>query len=521
MRKLSPHVLYGYSGALGRPPVAKLVNVDAAYVRQVRTEVGPECLIVVRWTQDTQPLDHPEARADEWVNWHEVDFRAMTDRGRDRRVAFEGYNEIPDELAPQEVRFELQRLARLHALDVPAVVLNKSVGTPQEALWATYRPVLRALQPQDLLGLHEYWIDRADLDNRWHVGRFTLAECLRHAPELASVPLVITEAGRDRVEDQGQAGYKRTCRSDDEYLGDLARADALYSQWPNVLGVCVFAIGQMRDRQWEPFNANALWPRVVATYPQESTMPIKEPPISIDGRHLTLPEFERHLATLDLGRVDQVVIHHTYQPNLDDWRRQGGAFWLNAMKAVYEQKPWTDDQGREHLGWTAGPHLYVDDGGVWLFTPLTQDGVGVAGHNARTRHIEVVGDYREAPPTGAVWANAVAAAALTLRRAGLGVERLTYHRALVGTTECPGAGFIREWPAFKAAVAAYHSAPAREPLPEDETATDGPTLRQKVRWWTEEALRQYEAGNKARFEAIMYSLVRVPDGLMYRSERIA
>lgn len=60
---------------------------------------------------------------------------------------------------------------------------------------------------------------------------------------------------------------------------------------------------------------------------------------------------------------------------------------------------------------------------------------------------------------------------------------------------------------------------AREPLPEDETATDGPTLRQKVRWWTEEAMRCYEAGDRARFEAVMYSLVRVPDGLMYRSER--
>jgi hypothetical protein len=82
------------------------------------------------------------------------------------------------------------------------------------------------------------------------------------------------------------------------------------------------------------------------------------------------------------------------------------------------------------------------------------------------------------------------------------------------------------WPSFaideslSRRIATYMQAQVRrDPLPEDETAADGPTLRQKVRWWAEEALRQYEAGNKARFEAIMYNLVRVPDGLMYWSEQ--
>jgi len=57
-------------------------------------------------------------------------------------------------------------------------------------------------------------------------------------------------------------------------------------------------------------------------------------------------------------------------------------------------------------------------------------------------------------------------------------------------------------------------APSRDALPEDETATDAATLKQKVRWWFEEYTRQVEAGNTERARAIRYSLI----SLMYRSE---
>lgn len=56
-----------------------------------------------------------------------------------------------------------------------------------------------------------------------------------------------------------------------------------------------------------------------------------------------------------------------------------------------------------------------------------------------------------------------------------------------------------------------------EPLPNDETATDVPTLAEKTRWWLEELIRQLEAGELDRARAIRYSLVE----LMSRLEQAA
>lgn len=56
-----------------------------------------------------------------------------------------------------------------------------------------------------------------------------------------------------------------------------------------------------------------------------------------------------------------------------------------------------------------------------------------------------------------------------------------------------------------------------EPLPNDETATDVPTLAEKTRWWLEELIRQLEAGELERARTIRYSLVE----LMSRLEQAA
>lgn len=59
-----------------------------------------------------------------------------------------------------------------------------------------------------------------------------------------------------------------------------------------------------------------------------------------------------------------------------------------------------------------------------------------------------------------------------------------------------------------------------EYLPENETATDAPTLAEKVRWWMEEEVRQRERGDNDRANAIAYSLIRKDGGLLYRLENI-
>jgi|GEM_PF-2689277 len=279
MDKLGLHIIEGFQGNLaihgaGAPRLVKLVDVSVAYVLQVRAEVGPNCLIIVRWVE-TQPLANPEQEAIAWFQRHKAQMQAMVAAGTgdptddDPYIAFEGYNEVPDHQAEQYVRFEIERLRQMHAADLYSVIGNFSVGTPDLPVWATYMPMLNAMRAGDWLGLHEYWSSRNDLTNPWHVGRWRLV------PELDGIPIIVTECGRDVVEGQGAAGWKQTA-SAEEFLGDLRQYNALLAEFPRVRGGTVFTGGRIYE-QWRDFDVNDLWPRVVAEY---TPGPV-EPPISM------------------------------------------------------------------------------------------------------------------------------------------------------------------------------------------------------------------------------------------------
>jgi hypothetical protein len=169
--------------------------------------------------------------------------------------------------------------------------------------------------------------------------------------------------------------------------------------------------------------------------------------MQIDGRCLTREEFTAHVAALSLGPVQTVYIHHTASPT-SAWR---GLDTLNMLKTWYETKPWADADGREHIGWDAGPHLFVAEDGIWLFTPLTQDGVGVAGHNTAARHIEIVGHYHDHNPAGNTLDNALHAAATLLATARLPIGALRMHRQ-DQATECPGDYLAANWGWFRGLV---------------------------------------------------------------------
>ena len=74
MNKLGLHIIEGYSGQLGQPRLVKLVDASVAYAHQVRAEVGPNCLIIVRWFEPEQPLDSAprppcRVRVGCWPGW--------------------------------------------------------------------------------------------------------------------------------------------------------------------------------------------------------------------------------------------------------------------------------------------------------------------------------------------------------------------------------------------------------------------------------------------------------------------
>lgn len=177
---------------------------------------------------------------------------------------------------------------------------------------------------------------------------------------------------------------------------------------------------------------------------EEEGMPeiIKEPPMEIDGRVMAPKEFVEYVEGLDFFPLpSRIFLHHTWKPTKKDWR---GRDSIMAMKAHYERQIWQDSDGQLHEGWTAGPHLFIADDGIWLFSDLRHDGVGVYGHNYRSRHVEMVGNYDEKLPSGATLENTVAALGILHERVGLDIQELNFHRDF-STKSCPGRAVQKRW----------------------------------------------------------------------------
>lgn len=259
--KIGPHIMGGYSGtpATNSTPVIKLVDPDleGIYLSQI-AEKYPKALIVLRWTwnQDgaLRNSETADAAARGWFQ-HYVTPRIQAACVRaGRRVVFEGYNEPPDGQHRYYTTFEVERLFLLHSIGLSAAVLSTSVGTPDLPVWAQYRPILNSMIDGDVVALHEYWIDRADIDNRWHCCRFDQYEA-RQA--LCDRPIVVTECGRDVVEGRGSRGWRQSC-TEKEFMQDLAIYSRKLMEYPNVVGATPFTLPSL-DPQWRAFDCSSIW----------------------------------------------------------------------------------------------------------------------------------------------------------------------------------------------------------------------------------------------------------------------
>ena len=188
--------------------------------------------------------------------------------------------------------------------------------------------------------------------------------------------------------------------------------------------------GQMKTQREEPGKQSAL-------------AIIKEPPIQIIGECLSAQDFVRYVEELSFPHPlpTRIFLHHTWKPTLEEWR---GLDSLYAIKAYYEKQLWEDESGHLHEGWTAGPNLFIADDGIWLFSDLRYDGVGVYGQNYRSRHIEMVGNYDAQLPSGQLLENTVAALGVLHERLGLDIEQLNFHRDF-STKSCPGWAVEKAW----------------------------------------------------------------------------
>lgn len=152
----------------------------------------------------------------------------------------------------------------------------------------------------------------------------------------------------------------------------------------------------------------------------------------IVGKGFTGSEFADYVRTLTFNqwRPQFVVVHNTGDPTFADWHSIPTEKRLAGLESYYR-----DDQK-----WSAGPHLFVADDKIWVFTPLTTSGVHSPSWNHVAWGVEIVGDYDHEVLRTDVRANAISA--LTTLHEALGLDPLTLrlHKEDPKTTHtyCPG-----------------------------------------------------------------------------------
>jgi hypothetical protein len=155
----------------------------------------------------------------------------------------------------------------------------------------------------------------------------------------------------------------------------------------------------------------------------------------IVGASFTPDQFDSYCHTLHwvAWRPSFIVLHNTAIPSLA--QRPLGITQPNIQNFVSFY--------RDVQGWNSGPHLFVDDKQIWVFTPLTVSGTHSPSWNKVALGLEMLGDYeQEAFDSGRgllVRKNSVAALATLSAVLGIDPQTMRLHREDPLTTHaCPG-----------------------------------------------------------------------------------
>jgi len=138
-------------------------------------------------------------------------------------------------------------------------------------------------------------------------------------------------------------------------------------------------------------------------------------------------------------RPSFVVLHNTGSPNLQQRPNGLTAQHIQNLVGYY----------RDQQGWSAGPHLFVDDRQIWVFTQLTVSGVHSPSFNKTALGVEMLGDYASDSFTegrgAAVGKNAVAAIATLSAVLGLDPDTMRLHKEDTATDhDCPGRNVVKD-----------------------------------------------------------------------------
>lgn len=161
------------------------------------------------------------------------------------------------------------------------------------------------------------------------------------------------------------------------------------------------------------------------------------PLFAIVGKRFTPDEFRSYLKGLAPGgfKPSMVVLHNTASPTI-------------------EQRP--DGFKEKHMGdlvhyygvvqgWSGGPHLFVDDLGIWVFNRLDRRGTHSPSWNSKSFGVEMLGDFsRESFDSGrglAIQKNAAEAVAALFVHMGIEPDDKSFrlHKEDPETNHnCPG-----------------------------------------------------------------------------------
>jgi hypothetical protein len=302
-------------------------------------------------------------------------------------------------------------------------------------------PIISGLTPRDRIVFHEYFVPGMSLPDGWYTGRYrrTLGWWKEAGYNADSIPVIMGEIGIDGGinTNLNKKGWRDFGITATQYLDKLCEYDDSLS--PQVQAAFVFGTNMNQDWATFEYDEDDVG-MLLARYVRKETVPVTQPdivvpPIKYDGRSMSAMEFRDHVAKLPNRNIRFVVLHHTAS---DPAAWQYGGASLKIMANDFNHRRWQDPAtGKWYSGWSAGPHLFVGEK-IELFTPLTEDGVGVTNLNTNTWHIEMIGDYDEAYPSNTTLMNTLEAVGILLKKAGMDIGGFRLHRELENT-RCPGA----------------------------------------------------------------------------------
>jgi len=152
----------------------------------------------------------------------------------------------------------------------------------------------------------------------------------------------------------------------------------------------------------------------------------------IVGRRFSPDEFDAYVKQLTFSawRPQFVVVHNTGVPSLAQRPNGFTQEHMRNLELFY----------RDQKKWTAGPHCFVDQNGIWVFTPLTVPGVHSPSWNSLSWGVETLGDYMKDEFVDPIHANLIACLATLHAGIGLDINSVRFHKEDIKTThrDCPG-----------------------------------------------------------------------------------